>query len=180
MATQSTQPKNFAGGVLRFSDGTGTPVTLTGQMFEGDYSLDGVAQDLNEDVVFTSRTLVIGLGVGAPSIPQLSMSCKWGNIVGSSGTAPGTVTEFVTGKGAYAANVSTLGANRRMTVDVRWTIEGTGWGDTADETVDCEDVRFNFGITESAEANKLAFTGKVLGNIVITNSSNVVTLSQFA
>lgn len=180
MATQSTQPKNFAGGVLRFSDGTGTPVTLTGQMFEGDYSLEGLGQDLNEDQIFTSRTLVIGLGVGAPSIPQLSISCKWGNVVGSNNTAPGTVTEFVTGKGSYSANVSTLGANRRMCVDVRWTIEGTGWGDSADETVDCEDVRFGFGITESAEANKLAFTGKVLGSVVFTNSTNTVTLAQFS
>lgn len=174
----STQPKNFAGGVLRLSDATGTPVTLTALMMQGDYSLGPLGQDLNEDVVMSSRTRFIGLGVGAPRYPELSVSCYVGNLVGSATSGTGTMLEFVTGKGAYSANVSTLGANRRMTCDVRLTIEGTNWGDSADETIDAEDCRFQANFTEAGDGNKLEFTAQVLGAVVITNDANTVTYQQ--
>lgn len=179
MAAPSTHPKNFAGGVIRLSDGTGTPVTLTALMMEGDYSLGPIAEYLNEPVIFNARTRTLGLGWGAPTNPQVSLSCKVGNLVGSSATAPGSMLEFVLGKGAYLANISTQGANRPMTTDLRLSIEGIGWGDTADETIDCEDVQFSADFSEAAEGNKLAFTGKVIGSIVITNSTNTITISQF-
>lgn len=180
MAAPSTSPKNFYAGVLRQSDGTGSPVTLACLMQKGDYAIGPLRQELNEDMVITSLTQVIGLVPGAPLLPTLSVSCYVGNLVGSSATAPGSMLEFVTGKGAYSANISTRGANQRMTVDTRLTIEGTSWGDTADETIDAEDCRYSADFAVSADGNTLSFSAQVLGSVVITNSTNVVTYSQAA
>jgi|GEM_PF-4383247 len=180
MAGVSTHPKNFAGGVVRLSDGTTpTPVTLSAPMTKGDYSLEPLAEYLNEMMSFDARTRTIGVGWGAPANPQVSLNTYVGNLVGNTASGGGSFLEFVHRKGAYAANVSTLGLNRPTTVDLRLVIEGTGWGDTADETIDCEDVQFTAGFSESADGNNLAWTGSVKGSVVITNDVNVITYSQF-
>lgn len=180
MAAPSTQPKNFAGGVMRLSDGTGTPVTHTVPMTKGDFTLSPIQARLNEQKIATARTQVLGVMIGAPIIPKLSLSCMVGNVVGSSAVAPGSTLEMVTGKGAYSANISTMGTNREMTVDTRLTIEGTQWGDANDETIDCLDCLFSSEFAESADGNTLSFTAQVLGDIVVTNGSNVVTFSWLA
>lgn len=178
MAAPSTSPKNFLAAVLRLSDGTGSPVTLVALMQKGDYAIGPLRQKLNEDMVISSLTLVIGLVPGAPLIPQLSWSCYVGNLVGSSATAPGSALEFVTGLGAYSANISTRGASQLMTVDTRLTVEGTAWGDTADETIDAEDCRYSADYALSADGNTASFSAQVLGSVVVTNSTNVVTFAQ--
>jgi hypothetical protein len=180
MAAPSSQPKTSRGGVIRLSDGTGTPVTLTIPFTVGDAELGQIMAFLNEEVIITARTQVIGVTRGKPSLPTFKFSVYVGNIVGSNDTAPGTATEFVTGKGSYDANVSTLGANREITVDIRQTIEGTAWGDTADETIDCEDVLLSATWKESEEGNMLTFEGKILGSVIVTNNTNVVTYAQAA
>jgi hypothetical protein len=180
MAAPSTQPKNAFKGTISFSDGTGTPVTLAVVFTMGDTNIPTLRQHLNEDVIISARTRFIGLAPGAPSYPQVSFSAYCGNLVGSSNSAPGSPLEFVHGKGAYAANVSTIGANRRMTVDIIVTIEGTDWGDAADETITLEDCRVEVGWQESMDGNVLSFSAVVLGNIVVTNSTNTVTYAQAA
>ena len=177
MAAPSTQPKNSRGGVIRFSDGTGSPVTLTVPMTRGDFVLDMIQAYLNEAIIITARTAVLGVVRGKPSIPTVSFSCFVGNLVGSSATAPGAPTEMATGKGAYNANISTLGASREMTIDIRQTIEGTAHGDTADETVDCEDCLCTIKFTEADDGNRIDVSARILGSIIVINSSNTVTYS---
>jgi hypothetical protein len=176
----STQVKNFAGAVVRFADGTTpTPVTIVLALFQGTLTLGPLSEYLNEDVIFSATTQFAGLGVGAPVYPEISLEALTYNIIGDDEAAvTGTPFEFVHAQGAYDANVSTLGANRLITVDVRTTIEGTRWGDSADEMIDCEDVRFTQQFSMGAEGNRIAYTGQVLGSIVITNDTNVVTLTR--
>lgn len=180
MAAPSTQPKNFQGGVIRLSDGTGSPVTLTAGMTQGDIDFGELGEYLNEDIIYTTRTLIIGLGSGKPRPLKISGSFLVGNIVGSTNSAPGSFIEFATKKGAYSGNVSTLGASRRMTIDIRQTFEGTAWGDTADETVDFEDCVVTFKVQEREEGNLCTWTATQLGNTVVTNNTNAITYAQAA
>lgn len=178
MAAVSTQPKNFQSGVGRLSDGTGTPVTLVVSMGKGDLQWGEIGQYLNEDVFATVRTVFLGLMNGEPRMPEVSGSFFCSNVVGSTNSAPGSFVEFATGKGAYSANVSTLGASRNMTIDYRQTIEGTAWGDTADETIDFEDCRVTFSFAEAKDGNTVSWKATVCGNVIVTNNTNVVTFSQ--
>lgn len=178
MAAESSQVKNFVAGVIRLSDGTGTPVTLTLGLDRGDFSISNLMAKLNETVKIETRGKFKTLARGNRVYPAFSLSAWAGNIVGSSAVAPGTPLEFLFGKGAYSANVSTLGASREMTVDIRLTVEGTAWGDTADETIDLEDVVCSIEFAEAADGNTISMSGEVLGAVVITNNTNTVTLSQ--
>lgn len=178
MAAPSTQPKNSYKGTITFSDGTGTPVTLAVVFTKGDTTLPELRQYLNEDVIISARSRFIGLSTGAPNYPQVSFSAFCGNLVGSSTSAPGSPMEFAHGKGAYAANVPTIGASRLMTIDVAISIEGTDWGDGADETITLEDCRVGVAWAEAQDGNTLSFTCVVLGSIIIANSTNTVTYSQ--
>lgn len=180
MAAPSGQPKNFNKGVMRLSDGTGTPVTLTVPLEQGNYKIGPLKRKLNEAVKYETRGVFRGLGYGKRIYPSLTFSALLGNLIGSSASAPGSLLEMLVGLGAYSANVSTLGANRDMTLDVRLTVEGTDWGDTADETIDAEDCLCTAEFQEGEEGNMLSVTCEVLGSIIITNSTNTVTLSQAA
>lgn len=180
MAAPSTQPKNFQAGVTRLSDGTGSAVTLTWLMGQGDLKFGPLSQYLNKPVAYTARTVFLGLGNGAPSFPQISGSFLVGNVAGNTNSAPGSFTEFITGKGAYSANISTIGASRIMTVDIRQTIEGTNWGDTADETIDFEDCQVMVEFQEREEGNLITWTATCYGNIIVTSNTNVITYAQAA
>lgn len=179
MAAPSTQPKSALKGTIVLSDGTTpTPVALTIPFTRGDCQIGPLSEDLNEPVVISARGLVVGFTRGAPRLVQVSLSAYAGNVVGDDTVAPGSVLEFVTGTGAYAANVSTLGANRKMAVDVTLNIEGTDWGDSADETITPEDTVVDVNFQEAMDGNVISLTGQSLGNTVIDNDANTVTLGQ--
>ncbi len=177
MAAPSSMPKTALKGTISFADGTGTPVTLAVAFTRGDTALGPLSEDLNEPVIIMARGAIIGFTRGAPRPPQLAFSMYLGNVVGSSTSTPGSPMEFILRKGAYASNVSTLGANRKSAVDVVITIEGTNWGDSADETITCEDVVFDGQWAEAMDGNTLSLTGTVLGSVILDTDANTVTLS---
>jgi len=178
MAAESSQIKLATDGSMTLLDGTGTPVTLALQYSDGDFSGTNLADKLNEVVAIAPRGKFKTLGSGARRYPEISFSVFCGNIVGSSTSAPGTPLEFLGGYGAYSANVSTLGTGRRMTVDVRLTVEGTDYGDAADETITFEDCHLTGTYTESMEGNKLSVTGTCYGAVVHSNSTNSSSITE--
>lgn len=178
MAAESAFIKLSTSGAIQLRDGTGTPVTLTLSYDKGDGSLGPLADKLNESVKIERRGRFVSHGYGARIYPQVSFSAWCGNLVGSSASAPGTPTEFAAKLGAYSANTGTLGAGRPYTIDIRWTVEGTDPGDTADETITAEDVRCQITWNEAMDGNSIAISGEVLGNVVVVNSSNTVTFAQ--
>lgn len=180
MAAISTQPKTALKGTITFSDGTGTPVTLAILFSQGDSNIPQIGEYLNEPVIMTARSEFAGLSSGAPRFPQYSFTALCSNLVGSSSTAPGSPMEFAHRKGAYSANVSTLGANRRSTIDIILNVEGTDWGDSDDETITLEDCMVEISWQESLEGNVISFACTVLGDVIFSNSTNTITYAQAA
>lgn len=178
MAAESSQIKLASDGAVTLLDGTGTPVTLALQYSDGDLSASNLSDKLNEVVPIAPRGRFKSLGSGARRYPEISLTLYSANIVGSTASAPGAPLEFLAGIGAYSANVSTLGTGRRMTVDVKLTVEGTDYGDTADETITFEDCHLTATFTESMEGNKLSITGTCYGNVVHGNSSNTPSITE--
>lgn len=180
MAAPSSYVKTAVMGSITLADGTGTPVTLAVPYTRGDLTIGPLGARLNETVKVEARGKFLSAAYGNRVYPQLSFSAWLPNIVGSSTTAPGTLAEFVAGLGSYAANVSTLGSGHPMAVKLTWTIEGTNFGDTADETVACDDCICSVSITEGMEGNTIAVTAEVLGTIVVTNSTGTFTYQQIS
>lgn len=180
MAAESSYIKTATMGTLRIADGTGTPVTLDMAYDKGDLSISGLAPKLNEHVKIERRGRFVSNAYGARVYPQVSFSCFVGNLAGSSTSAPGTPLEILTALGCYNANISVAGTGRPVTVSLRLTIEGTNFGDAADETVTLNNVFCTMAFNEAMDGHTLAITGECLGSVVIVNSVNSVTLSQIA
>lgn len=180
MAAESTQIKVATDGALVLADGTGTPVTLALSYYDGDFQMDAVGQYLNEEVIISTNGRFKTLARGDRRPIGFSFTVFVGSVVGGTSSAPGTPLEFITGKGAYSANVSTLGANRNMTVDVRLSIEGTAFGDSADQTLTLEDCVCKGALSSSKDGFKLSISGTCLGSLVIVNNTNTVTISEIS
>ncbi len=179
MAAPSTYVKHNTHGAITLADGTGIPVTLALVYDRGDLKIDGLGQKLNEPVHVTRRGKYVSTAFGARRFPSISFSAWCTNWVGSSTTAPGSVLEFVTGAGAYSANISTLGTGRPMAVKLTLAIEGTNFGDSTDESVVANNVMItSIAWEESETGNVLTFTGEILGTVAITNSTNTVTYAE--
>jgi hypothetical protein len=179
-AAESTQIKNNVGNTVTLNDATGTPVTLVLAYDDGDLTGDGISQVLNEYKKITRRGKFVCVVNAERVFPKISFSTWVGNMVGSSSSAPGTPLEFATGKGAYSANVSTLGTGRRMAVDVKYTCEGTNFGDASDETYTWEDVILTGKWAEGYEGQKIEWSGECHGPLIFANSTNTVTIAQAA
>lgn len=177
MAAESSYIKNNTMGLVRLGSASNA-VTLDLAYDKGDVTISNLGPKLNEHVKIERRGKFVSNAFGARVYPQVSLSMFVGNLAGSSATAPGTPLEMLTALGAYSANVSAAGTGRPVTVNVRLTIEGTNFGDTADETVTLNNVYCTMAFNEAVDGYTLAITGEVLGSVVIVNSANTVTIDQ--
>lgn len=176
MAAPSTFIKSSIHGSITLTDGGA--VSLVVPFDKGDVAIGPLMEHLNEELIIETRGHFRTLSRGARVFPSFSFSCFVGNLVGSSAVAPGSVLEFIAGKGAYSANTSVQGALREMTVNAKLTIEGTNVGDAADETVLCANCIFQASFQEAMDGYTLSITGKCLGAVTITNATNVVVFSE--
>ena len=55
MAAPGTFISNFTNGTITFKDGTGTPLTLTLSLDEGNFSVSGLADRLREVAAYETR-----------------------------------------------------------------------------------------------------------------------------
>lgn len=180
MAVGSSHMKNSVLGSIKAVDGAGTELQLPYTL--GDLKLGPLKKILNEDVQIEARGEYVNTVTGKRIYPTLSFSALAGNLSGGTATAPGTLAEFLTGQGAYSANVSTSGAGARRTYTVKLVIrvEGSDVGDTDDEVITCNHCIVTVDQWQEAEdGNKIAITAKIVGSIVVTNGSNTVTYAGY-
>jgi hypothetical protein len=69
----SAIPSTFVDCALVASDGTGTPVTASLALFNGEMSLSGISQNGQQVTIVESQGSVVGARKGARSIPTLTV-----------------------------------------------------------------------------------------------------------
>jgi len=104
MAFESTIVKHFTDATLVLKDGTGTPVTLTTQLDNGDLKIDGLTPDLKETHAYYSRGTLVGLRSGNPKHPSLSLSFMQ---AGLSDATDDAILDFLLFRNKYSGNTST-------------------------------------------------------------------------
>lgn len=159
----STQPKCDVYGLLTVIDGT-TPTALELPLgFDnGDFAVSGLSQTLNEAIVVERRGQFVGLQHGARTYPQISFTGILMSL--EHAAAPGAFEEFLMKLNAYSASVGTLGTGRPRTVDLKWEVEGTLFGDENDIACLFNDVYFTFDMQEGRPTT-FSYTGTVYGAI---------------
>ena len=162
---QSTVIKNFRDGTLVFADNTGTPLTMPIVFEAGDFSIDNLNEGLVETTAYLDRGEFSTLRKTNRVFPSFSFSAHMSDL---SDATDRLLFDLARKTGAWAAAVSTLGANSdAMTYKLSFTIEGTNFGDTADHTMILNDCRITLSFSEG-DPNSFSVAGIVYGTITAT------------
>jgi hypothetical protein len=162
---QSTVIKNFRDGTLTFTDNTGTPLSLTIVYEAGDFSIDNLNEGLVETTAYLDRGEFATLRKTNRVFPSFNFTAHMTDL---SDATDKLLYDLVRKTGAWAAAVSTLGANAdAMTYKLTWTCEGTNYGDSADHTLVMNDCRITLSISEG-DPNSFSVSGIVYGTITAT------------
>ena len=158
----SSVVKNFRDGTLLLEDGTGTPLAVTVQYEAGDFSLTGLTSGQKEITTYMDRGDLGSVRHTNQTFPSVGFSAHMTDV--SDGTEL-TLPDIVMKQGAFAAAVSTLGANADVyTLTLTWTVTEPGG---ASHVVVCDDVALSIDVSEG-DPNSFAISGTVYGSITMT------------
>ena len=161
----STVVKNFTDGTIKIEDGTGSPLSYTCAFDEGNLSISGLAQQLNEVATYESRGTLKSVRHTARTYPSGSFSVMLTDVTDGSDA---TLIDILTKSGAYAAGLSTLGSTADVyTVKVTPTVEGTDHGDSADHTFVMDDCHCLIDLAEG-DPNTVTVNFTVYGSVTMT------------
>lgn len=161
----SSVVKNYRDGVLKLSDGTGTPIEVTVQYENGDFSLSGTNQGNYEHTKYLDRGELGSIRRTSRSFPTGSFTA---NLTDLSDATEKTLWDAVNKTGAFTSAVSTLGTNADLyTLDITLTIEGTDFGDASDHVLTLSDCRCSIDVAEG-DPDSFTINFEVLGSITAT------------
>ncbi len=166
MAALSTFIKNATCGSLKLIDGAGTELAVPYE--QGNFAFGELLAILNEIVLYESRGRLRGVGVGPRIFPEVSFDA-W--LTEFANALAGTVPNYLLKHGIYSTLVSTLGASHPIfTCHVEWKIEGTAYGDDADQTLRFENFRPGIGGGDNMDGNAINVKGKILGRVLLNGA----------
>lgn len=150
-------------GTIVLKDGTGTPLTVTVRYDKADFEITGFKASGRETTPYETRGKLRSLRKGKPVYPKIKFSCMVSDI---SSDDRETVADFFFKRFAYASRVSTTASiGDADAFNLLFTMEGTDYGDAADQAILAEDIAdWEFGFSEG-EPNTFSITGTVYGNV---------------
>lgn len=157
----SSVVKNFRDGLIAMEDATGTPISITVQYEEGNFSGSGFSEGDTEVTTYLDRGVLGSVRKTTRTFPTFTFSAHMTDL--SDGTEK-NLWDAVNKLGAFAAGVSTLGANEEVwTLKVTFTIEGTDHGDAADHVFTFNDCHMTIDFAEG-DPNSFTINGTVYGS----------------
>lgn len=155
----STVVKNFTDGSISLIDNAA--LTLVVQFTDGDFSADGFQEQMNEVSAYEARGALTSLRHTTRKYITFSFSAQTTQFT----NATAYLTDALLRNGAWAAAVSTGGASADVyTLDVKFTMEGTNFGDSADHTFTLEDCQMSIAFAEG-DPNKFTISGTCYGAV---------------
>ena len=147
-------PKN---GTILLEDATGTPIAITIQYEDGDFSHDPFEAGYM-NVLFTKDR-------GMDSVPVETEEQTVGFTFTATATDVGdatdkTIPDVVMKTGAFAAGVSVFGAGRPWGVKMTYTQEQSNYGAGADSSLIFAKVRLSYAYAEGLPG-KFTITGRI-------------------
>ncbi len=142
----SSVVKNFRDGTLLLEDATGTPLDVTVQYEAGDFAGGPFSADRTEIATYLDRGDLGSVRKTNRVFPTGSFTAQ---ITDLSDATEETLVDIIKKQNAFAAAVSTLGANADVyTLSITWTVEGTDFGDASDHTLVLDDCHCTIEVSE--------------------------------
>ena len=131
----SVVPKTKRDGKIELIDGTGVPVTLEVAYEDGNFSFSE-PNEFSELVVMDRGNFA---AIRKQDQQAITGSFTFHFRQFTDGSEAGSVRDFITQSGNYSGNTSTGGTGvpyvEHYCIDIKYTAEGTDFGDDADHTV---------------------------------------------
>lgn len=159
----STTVKNFCDGIVKFKDGTGTPIECTVKFDNANLSVSGLKYKLRNTTVYQHRGVKSSVRHTDRTFPTFTLTCSMSEF--TSATA-NSVPDALLKNGAFASAVSTEGGNADVyQLDVVISEEGTNFGDSADHTFTLEDCECQLDYAQG-DPNTFTVTGTCYGAVI--------------
>jgi hypothetical protein len=161
----SSVVKNFRDGLIQLASGGGSPVSMSVQYENGDFSLSGSNQGNYEHTKYLDRGELGSIRKTNRSFPTGSFTAQLTDLSDASNN---TLWDAVNRSGSFAAAVSTLGSTADLyTLNITLTIEGTQFGDATDHVLVMNDCRCSIDVAEG-DPDSFTLNFEVLGSITAT------------
>ena len=155
-------------GTITLTSGGGSPVTLTVDYEDGNFTADLLGAE-EDRIVIKDRGTIVGLRKGDDQVGSISWSTHMREFTNAG--ASGVLLDFINGTQAGSALSTTGGAGyEQFLCTVKMTCEGTDHGDSADAAVQFEYVLLTADFSEG-DPDVLNFQGEVYGGITRTGQS---------
>lgn len=148
--------KNLRDGQLVINDGTGTPLTLTLALDEGDLSFT-----INQNTIqVRDRGVLSHTRPGDQATVDMSFSAKWVELLGATLTVPTEDTLYEMVNNVDDTYTSTSGAGEQYTLEYVFTITDPAGGATTDQQITfAKCYKTSFVCAEGDEYNTMSYTG---------------------
>ena len=157
--------KNFRDGLIQLASGGGSPVSMSVQYENGDFSLSGSNQGNYEHTKYLDRGDLGSLRRTVRSFPTGSFTAQLTELADATNN---TLWDAVNKTGSFSAAVSTLGSTADLyTLNITLTIEGTQFGDATDHVLVMNDCRCSIDVAEG-DPDSFTLNFEVLGSITAT------------
>lgn len=148
-------------GQITLTSGGGSPVTLTVDYEDGNFSADRLGQE-EDRIVIRDRGSIVGLRKGDDAVGTLSFSVHFREFTNGSANV---LLDFINGNASGSALTSTGGSGfEQFLCNVTMTVEGTDHGDSADATAAFLDVFLSADFSEG-DPDVLNISGEVYGAV---------------
>lgn len=167
MAGASSVVKNMRDGTVIIKDSTGTPVQITVQFEEGNFSLSGLQQDLTEVSAYMDRGSLCSLRKTSQVFPTFSLSAYMTHFT-SGGSGAISILEFIKQQdGGSSLTSGSAAKGDVMTFEVAIVVEGTDFGDTSDHKITLAECLLSADFAEG-DPSTFSISGTVYGAITVS------------
>lgn len=153
-------PKGPNSGSLALADGDSPANELTLSFANGDFSVSGIRETLNEQTAVEVRGQWIGNVEGARVYPTFSFTCVVTEVTSAT---DGTVADFLLRNGLFAANVSSKGAGHPYMINTTYTIDGTSFSES-DQTFGAQHCEITSVDFAEGLPSTLSISGTIRGS----------------
>ena len=155
-------------GTVSLISGGGSPVTLTVDYEDGNFSADLLGEDADR-IVIRDRGTIVGVRKGDDQVGSLSFDVHFREFTNAG--ASGVILDFVNATQAGSALTTVAGTGfEQFMCEVRMTVEGTDHGDSADAVAIFDKVLLTASFAEG-DPDTLSISGEVYGPISFTGQS---------
>lgn len=162
----SSTIKNFRDGTIVLNSGDATPITLTVQFENGDFSISGLNAGQVEITKYMDRGVLATVRKTMQTFPTGQFTASMSDLSDATTTL---LWDAVNRTGAWSTAVSTLGANADVyTLQIVFTVEGSNFGSgEADHVLTLGNCRCSIDMAEG-DPNSYTLSFECLGTITAT------------